>query len=65
VLDALALPLDLVDNGMLRSHGTLTCRDMAPHAYHVVPKGVSKARAIARDIEWRGLAREQAAALGD
>jgi hypothetical protein len=65
VLDALALPLDLVDNGMLRSHGTLTCRDMAPHAYHVVPKGVSKARAIARDLEWRGLAREQAAAIGD
>ncbi|MBN1193225.1 MAG: HAD family phosphatase [Coriobacteriia bacterium] len=65
VLDELPLPLDLVDNGMLRSYGTLTCRDMPPHAYHVVPKGVSKARAIELDLAWRGLAREQAAAIGD
>lgn len=65
VLDTLPLPVDLVDNGMLRSYGTLTCRDMVPHAYHVVPKGVSKTRAIELDLEWRGLAREQAAAIGD
>lgn len=65
VLDSLPLPLDLVDNGMLRSYGTLTCRDMPPHAYHVVPKGVSKARAIELDLEWRGLSRDQAAAVGD
>ena len=65
VLDTLDLPLDLVDNGMLRSYGTLTCRDMPPHAYHVVPKGVSKTRAIELDLAWRGLSREQAAAIGD
>ncbi|MHB8049730.1 MAG: HAD family hydrolase [Coriobacteriia bacterium] len=65
VLDTLPLPLDLVDNGMLRSCGTLTCRDMPPHAYHVVPKGVCKARAIELDLAWRGLTREQAAAIGD
>lgn len=65
VLDTLPLPLDLVDNGMLRSYGTLTCRDMPPHAYHVVPKGVSKTRAIELDLAWRGLTREQAAAIGD
>jgi len=65
VLDALPLPMDFVDNGMLRSHGTLTCRDMVPHAYHVVPRGVSKASAIERDLEWRGLTRDQAAAIGD
>ncbi|MHB1135459.1 MAG: HAD family hydrolase [Coriobacteriia bacterium] len=65
VLDTLPLPLDLVDNGMLRSYGTLTCRDMPPHAYHVVPKGVCKARAIELDLAWRGLTREQAAAIGD
>ena len=64
-LDALPLPVDLVDNGMLRSYGTLTCRDMPPHAYHVVPRGVSKARAISLDLAWRGLARENAAAIGD
>ncbi|MBN2248058.1 MAG: HAD hydrolase family protein [Coriobacteriia bacterium] len=65
VLDTLPLPLDLVDNGMLRSYGTLTCRDMPPHAYHVVPRGVCKARAIELDLAWRGLSREQAAAIGD
>ncbi|HHJ99075.1 MAG TPA: HAD family phosphatase [Actinobacteria bacterium] len=65
VLDTLPLPLDLVDNGMLRSYGTLTCRDMPPHAYHVVPRGVCKARAIDLDLAWRGLSREQAAAIGD
>ncbi|MHB1016679.1 MAG: HAD family hydrolase [Coriobacteriia bacterium] len=65
VLDKLPLPLDLVDNGMLRSYGTLTCRDMPPHAYHVVPKGVCKTRAIELDLAWRGLTREQAAAIGD
>lgn len=65
VLDTLPLPLDLVDNGMLRSYGTLACRDMPPHAYHVVPKGVCKARAIELDLAWRGLTRDQAAAIGD
>ncbi|MDO8847025.1 MAG: HAD hydrolase family protein [Coriobacteriia bacterium] len=65
VLDTLPLPLDLVDNGMLRSYGTLTCRDMPPHAYHVVPRGVSKTRAIDLDLAWRGLTRDQAAAIGD
>lgn len=65
VLDALCLPMDLVDNGMLRSYGTLTCRDMPPHAYHVVPRGVSKSRAIALDLAWRGLEPGNAAAIGD
>ena len=65
VLDSLDLPLDLVDNGMLRSYGTLTCRDMPPHAYHVVPRGVSKSRAIELDLAWRGLTRNEAAAIGD
>lgn len=65
VLDELPLLLDLVDNGMLRSHGTLTCLDEKPHAFHVVPRGVSKKRAIALDLEWRGLTRENAAAIGD
>jgi hydroxymethylpyrimidine pyrophosphatase-like HAD family hydrolase len=64
-LDRLPLPLDLIDNGMVRSYGTLACRDMPPHAYHVVPKGVSKARAITLDLASRGLCRDQAAAIGD
>lgn len=65
VLDRLPLALDLVDNGMLRSYGTLTYREGSAHAYHVVPRGVSKARAIELDLSWRGLRRENAAAIGD
>lgn len=65
VLDSLPLELDLVDNGMLRSRGSLTCVDCQPHAYHIVPRGVSKKRAIAIDLTWRGLAPENAAAIGD
>jgi hypothetical protein len=65
VLDRLPLPLDFVDNGMVRNPGTLVCTDVPPHAYHVVPRGVSKARAIALDLAWRGLTRDQAAAIGD
>ena len=65
VLDTLTLPLDFVDNGMLRNRGGLQCGDRTPHAYHVVPRGVSKARAIELDLAWRGLSREQAAAIGD
>jgi len=65
VLDRLPLPIDLVDNGLVRNPGTLICRDRKPHAYHVVPRGVSKARAIEDDLAWRGLTRDEAAAIGD
>lgn len=65
VLDTVRPPLDLIDNGQLRSYGTLTCRDMAPHAYHVVPRGVCKARAIALDLASRGLSQQDAIAIGD
>lgn len=65
VLDSLPLELDLVDNGMLRSRGSLTCVDCHPHAYHVVPRQVSKRRAIALDLAWRGLSPANAAAIGD
>lgn len=65
VLDTFDLPLDLLDNGLVKRtlHG-LTC-DGPIHAYHIVPKGVSKRRAIELDLAARGLAREQAAIIGD
>lgn len=64
-LDTLPLPLDFIDNGLVRNPGTLVCDDRAPHAYHVVPRGVSKVAAIEADLASRGLTREQAAAIGD
>ncbi len=65
VLDTVHPRMDIIDNGPVRSYGTLTCRDMDPHAYHVVPRGVSKARAIELDLAHRGLGREDAVAIGD
>jgi hypothetical protein len=65
VLDALDLPVSLLDNGRVHplTHG-LACLDLV-HAYHVVPRGVSKAQAIALDLAQRGLLPSQAAAIGD
>jgi len=66
VLAELEPPVDVLDNGIVRNAGTLECgEDAAPHAYHLVPKGVSKAQAIELDLEMRGLTAEQAAAIGD
>lgn len=65
VLDSLEPPMELVDNGLVRrkEHG-LVC-DGPIHAYHVVPKGVSKRRGIELDLADRGLAPHQAAIIGD
>ena len=66
VLDSLEPPIDIVDNGIVRNPGALRCGDhVAPHAYHLVPKGVSKTRAIALDLGARGLAAADAIAVGD
>lgn len=65
VLDSLPLPLDLLDNGLVRrkNHG-LSC-DGPIHAYHVVPRGASKRRAIELDLAARGLLPRHAAMIGD
>lgn len=47
----------LVDNGGIDRPGL--------HAYHLVPKGVSKGRAVARHMRVRGYAPEEAIAVGD
>jgi hypothetical protein len=65
-LAGLQPPVGLLDNGIVRNAGTLACdEESLPHAYHLVPKGVSKAQAIALDLRMRGLKPEQAAAIGD
>jgi hydroxymethylpyrimidine pyrophosphatase-like HAD family hydrolase len=66
VLDTLDLPIGILDNGIVhpREHG-LACFDAPIHAYHLVPKGVTKAETIAADLAERGLATDQAASVGD
>jgi hydroxymethylpyrimidine pyrophosphatase-like HAD family hydrolase len=50
--------LRLVDNGVM--HGA-----PSGHAYHLVPREASKAGAVARHMQARGLAPEEAIAVGD
>ena len=65
VLDTIDLPVSLLDNGRVHppTHG-LACLELV-HAYHLVPRGVSKTQAIALDLAGRGLSTDQAAAIGD
>lgn len=58
--------LRLVDNGGIdvRSHGLDLPADEL-RAYHLVPRGVSKARAVARHQRARGYAPEDCIAVGD
>ena len=65
LLDELELPISLLDNGRVHppTHG-LACLELV-HAYHLVPRGVSKAQAISLDLAERGLGADQAAAIGD
>ncbi|MDR0351014.1 MAG: HAD hydrolase family protein [Coriobacteriales bacterium] len=60
-----ALPLMLSDNGQIhpQEHSLIDCPEI--HIYHLMPRGVSKATAVAHDIARRGLAPEQTLAIGD
>jgi hypothetical protein len=56
---------ELVDNGVIpRRYETLPGLERV-HVYHLVPRGVSKAAAIAADRALRGLRREDCAMVGD
>ncbi|MDQ3947426.1 MAG: hypothetical protein M3357_20170, partial [Actinomycetota bacterium] len=56
---------ELVDNGVIpRRFETLAALDRV-RVYHLVPRGVSKANAIAADRALRGLRREECAVVGD
>lgn len=59
-------PMGFLDNGIVRrSTPTLACDGAPVHAYHIVPKGVSKRRAIELDLAERGLEPADAAMIGD
>jgi hydroxymethylpyrimidine pyrophosphatase-like HAD family hydrolase len=64
-LDALPLPVTIVDNGVIHplKHGLVGVDEI--HAIHLVPAGTSKQRAVALDLAERGLARGEALAIGD
>jgi len=64
VLDDAGLSwLRLVDNGVVREH-TMPGMEIV-HAYHLVPGGASKARAVARHMQARMYAPADCIAVGD
>jgi hypothetical protein len=65
LLNQLTPAIGILDNGVVRNPGDLKCNGELPHAYHLVPCGVSKAQAIELDLAARGLTRAEAAAIGD
>lgn len=64
VLDTLAPPMDILDNGVVRTTESLACFGTA-HVYHIVPRGVAKRQAVELDLEWRGRTPSSAIAVGD
>jgi hydroxymethylpyrimidine pyrophosphatase-like HAD family hydrolase len=63
--------LRLVDNGVLAAHGvvvdggTFGLHAERVHAYHLIPSGSSKVRAVARHMQNRGFTPEDVIAVGD
>lgn len=57
--------LELFDNGVIFNRGTLEPALPEVHAYHLVPAGLSKGKAVAMDQKIRGLSREETVAIGD
>lgn len=66
VLDAAGFGwAELVDNGVIPRRYEAMPSVERVHAYHLVPRGVSKAAAIAADRVRRGIRREDCAMIGD
>jgi hydroxymethylpyrimidine pyrophosphatase-like HAD family hydrolase len=57
--------LRLVDNGVIREHAGRMPGVEVVHAYHLVPAGASKARAVARHMRARGYTASDCIAVGD
>lgn len=57
--------LRLVDNGVLHRRSPTMPTVQRAHAYHLIPGGSSKLRAVARHMQARGFAREDCIAAGD
>jgi phosphoglycolate phosphatase len=57
--------LRLVDNGVVRVASEQVPGLPVTHAYHLVPAGASKTRAVARHMQARGYVRSDCIAIGD
>lgn len=57
--------LRLVDNGAIHRRSETLVGVGQAHAFHLVPKGASKSRAVARHMQNRGYGRDEVIAAGD
>jgi hydroxymethylpyrimidine pyrophosphatase-like HAD family hydrolase len=57
--------LRLVDNGVIRARGEPLAGQSVLRAYHLIPAGSSKARAVARHMQARGYSAADCIAVGD
>jgi hypothetical protein len=57
--------LRLVDNGVISPKESLAHLGAAPHVYHLIPRGCSKADAVARHMQARGYRPDEVVAVGD
>jgi HAD superfamily hydrolase (TIGR01484 family) len=59
--------LTMKDNGAIPATSRMTLDDdpLPPRVFHLMPRGISKGAAIAWDLERRGLAADDAVAIGD
>lgn len=57
--------LRLVDNGVIAPKESLRHLEGAPHVYHLIPRGASKAGAVTRHMRARGYSPGECIALGD
>ncbi len=57
--------LRLVDNGVVRPRSEQVAGLPVTYAYHLIPAGASKARAVARHMQARGYAPDECIAVGD
>jgi hydroxymethylpyrimidine pyrophosphatase-like HAD family hydrolase len=58
-------PIDIVDNGIIHPWRHTLVGVEQIHIYHLLPRGVSKAQAVAEDLSFRGIDRGEAIAVGD
>jgi hydroxymethylpyrimidine pyrophosphatase-like HAD family hydrolase len=57
--------LRLVDNGVIAPKPSLASLGAPPHVYHLIPRGCSKADAVARHMQARGFDPGEVIAVGD
>lgn len=64
-LEAIDLPLTLIDNGIIRPHHHTLVGVDEVHAYHLLPRGASKPTALREDLRLRGVDAGDVVAIGD